>query len=36
MPPGAGLQVVVFAVVNANPLKIEAMRRLGAEVRLGR
>lgn len=30
----AGLSIVVYASVNANPLKIEAMRRLGAEVRL--
>lgn len=29
-----GLPIVVYASVNANPLKIEAMRRLGAEVRL--
>ncbi len=30
----AGLPIVVFASVNANPLKVEAMRRLGADVRL--
>jgi threonine dehydratase len=30
----AGLPIVVYASVNANPLKIDAMRRLGAEVRL--
>jgi threonine dehydratase len=29
-----GLRVTVFAATNANPLKIDAMRRLGAEVRL--
>jgi threonine dehydratase len=29
-----GRALTVFASVNANPLKIEAMRRLGAEVRL--
>ncbi|KQS67883.1 threonine dehydratase [Rhizobium sp. Leaf371] len=29
-----GRSLVVFASVNANPLKIAAMRRLGAEVRL--
>lgn len=30
----AGRSLTVFASVNANPLKIEAMRRFGAEVRL--
>lgn len=29
-----GIGVVVFAAINANPMKIEAMRRFGAEVRL--
>ena len=29
-----GVEVVVFAAVNANPLKIAAMRELGAHVRL--
>ena len=29
-----GMKVVVFAATTANPLKIEAMRRLGADVRL--
>ena len=29
-----GHQVTVFASINANPLKIERMRKLGAEVRL--
>ncbi|MHB2166790.1 threonine ammonia-lyase [Alsobacter sp. R-9] len=29
----AGRAIVVFASVNANPLKVAAMRRLGAEVR---
>lgn len=30
-----GHTVIVFAAKRANPLKVEAMRRLGAEVRLG-
>jgi threonine dehydratase len=30
----AGRSLTVFASVNANPLKIEAMRRLGADIRL--
>jgi threonine dehydratase len=29
-----GIQVIVYASVNANPLKMERMRALGAEVRL--
>ncbi len=29
-----GLPIVIFAAVNANPLKIERMKSLGAEVRL--
>lgn len=29
-----GLSVTVFAALNASPLKVEAMRRLGADVRL--
>jgi threonine dehydratase len=29
-----GLRVTVFAAINANPSKIDAMRRLGADVRL--
>lgn len=29
-----GVQIIVYASVNANPLKIERMRALGAEVRL--
>ncbi|MGO7601767.1 pyridoxal-phosphate dependent enzyme, partial [Rhizobium ruizarguesonis] len=29
-----GRSLVVFASINANPLKIEAMRRFGAEVDL--
>jgi threonine dehydratase len=29
-----GIQVIVYASVNANPLKLERMRALGAEVRL--
>lgn len=29
-----GLPIVVYAAINANPLKIERMRALGAEVRL--
>ena len=30
----AGYQCVVFAAEHANPLKVEAMKRLGADVRL--
>lgn len=30
-----GRRLVVFAAENANPVKVERMRRLGAEVRLG-
>ncbi|MEM6427960.1 MAG: pyridoxal-phosphate dependent enzyme [Deinococcota bacterium] len=29
-----GMQIVVFAAMTANPLKLEQMRRLGAEVKL--
>jgi len=34
LPASVGLRLTIFASVNANPLKVERMRALGAEVRL--